>query len=59
MLEKFKQWYNENDVPVTWFLIGVLVSAGLDSLSTQSYGQALLCFVLAFINWKLRHVKLK
>jgi hypothetical protein len=58
MLDKFKQWYNENDIQVTWFLIGVLVTAGLDSLATQSYGQALLFFMLAWINWKLRHVKL-
>lgn len=56
MWEKFRLWYKENDVPVTWFLIGVLTTTGLDSLARQEYGQALLCFVIAFFNFKLRNI---
>ena len=57
MWENFRAWYIKNDLAITWFLIGVLTSTGLDSLARQEYGQALLSFVIAFINFKLRNVK--
>lgn len=57
MWEKFREWYIKHDLAITWFLIGVLATTGLDSLARQDYGQALLCFVIAFANFKLRNVK--
>lgn len=57
MWGKFREWYIKHDLAITWFLIGVLTSTGLDSLARQEYGQALLAFAIAFINFKFRNVK--
>lgn len=52
-MDKFVQWYRSYSVEITWFIIGWLVFAGIDSLLRESYGFALFNFVLVYINYKL------
>jgi hypothetical protein len=42
-----------NATEITWFLIGFLVMAGLQDLSTGNYIGALISFGLAYINYSL------
>lgn len=50
-MSKFRNWYMNNHLEITWFLIGLLVSGGIDSLVRGHYGNAALSFVLAYINY--------
>lgn len=52
-MDRFVQWYRSYSVEITWFIIGWLVFAGIDSLLRESYGFALFNFVLVYINYKL------
>ena len=52
-MNKIKQWYLKNYIEITWFLIGFMVFAGLQDLSTGNYFGALVSFVLAYINYAL------
>lgn len=52
-MNKFRQWYLNNQKEITWFLIGFLVMAGLQDLSSGNYVGALISFGLAYINYKL------
>ena len=52
-MNSFRQWYLNNAKEITWFLIGFLVMAGLQDLSTGNYVGALVSFVLAYINYAL------
>ena len=53
MIEKFREWYIRNYLEITWFLIGMLVTGGIDSLARGNYGNAALSFVLAWANYAL------
>lgn len=57
MWKKIKDWHTRYDVEITWFLIGVLLDAGLNNLATASYGSAAVCFVIAYLNFILRNSK--
>lgn len=50
-MDKFRQWYMTNSNEITWFLIGLLVSSGIDSLARGQYGNAALSFGIAFVNY--------
>lgn len=52
-MNKFRQWYLNNDIQITWFIIGVCVTGGLDSLSRGNYASAALSFALAYLNYAL------
>jgi hypothetical protein len=52
-MNKFRQWYMQNAIEITWFIIGFLVMAGLQDLSVGNYIGALISFVLAYINYLL------
>ena len=52
-MSKFRDWYNRNSVEITWFLIGLLVSSGIDSLVRGNYGNAALSFGIAYLNYIL------
>jgi hypothetical protein len=56
-MNAFKQWYIRNQDAVTWFLIGWLTFAGLDSLAQGNYISAAISFVLAYANYALRRVR--
>lgn len=50
-MNKFREWYINNSNEITWFLIGLLVSGGIDSLVRGNYGNAALGFGIAYINY--------
>lgn len=50
-MTKFRQWYLTNSNEITWFLIGLLVSTGIDSLVRGQYVNAALSFGIAYINY--------
>lgn len=48
---KFRQWYMTYSNEITWFLIGLLVSSGVDALARHDYAGATISFVLAYVNY--------
>ena len=50
-MNKFRQWYLTYSNEITWFLIGLLVSGGIDSLVRGHYGNAALSFGIAYLNY--------
>ena len=50
-MNKFREWYTTNSNEITWFLIGLLVSGGIDSLARGQYGNAALSFGIAYLNY--------
>jgi hypothetical protein len=56
-MNAFKQWYVGNQDAITWFLIGWLTFAGLDSLAQGNYIWAAVSFALAYANYAMRQVR--
>jgi len=54
MFETFKNWCNENNTQVTWFLIGLLTADFFNSLSRGEYAWAAFCAVLVVLNYITR-----
>ena len=52
-MSKFREWYMSNATEITWFIIGMCVTGGIDSLARGNYGSAALSFVLAYLNYAL------
>lgn len=52
-MNKFRQWYLTNSTEITWFLIGLLTSTGIDALLRLDYTNAALSFLLAYVNYYL------
>ena len=52
-MSKFRQWYMTNSNEITWFLIGLLVSTGIDALARGNYFNAALGFGIAYLNYIL------
>lgn len=50
-MNKVRQWYLTYYNEITWFLIGVLFSNGLDSLAKHDYTNAGISFALAYVNY--------
>lgn len=50
-MNKFRQWYMNNDIQITWFIIGMLVTGGIDSLVRGNYGSAAISFAIAYLNY--------
>ena len=55
----FSNWYVRNQDAITWFLIGWLMFAGIDSLTQGSYGWAAFDFAMVYLNYKLRDIRLQ
>jgi hypothetical protein len=51
MLNSFRQWYLDNSVQITWFVIGAMIMSGLIYLGQGMYIQALISFAIAWANW--------
>ena len=51
MLDKLKYWFYSNHTEISWFLIGLLVSSGIDSLARGYWFNALMGFGLVFLNY--------
>jgi hypothetical protein len=55
-MNNFKTWYVDNQDAVTWFLIGLMTSIGIDQLAQGDYMRAGFSFALAYVNYALRRV---
>lgn len=50
-MNKIRQWYMSNYTEITWFLIGLLVASGIDSLVRGFYVNAGVSFLFAYLNY--------
>ena len=50
-MDKFREWYLNNTTEITWFIVGLCVSGGLDSLARENYASAAVSFALAYLNY--------
>ncbi len=50
-MNKFREWYLKYSNDITWFIIGMLVTSGIDSLAREHYGSAALSFGIAYLNY--------
>ena len=57
-MNKFKQWYVNNQDAITWFLIGWLTLQGLHELAKGDYLWAGISFAVAVLNYVLSRVRL-
>ena len=56
IMSYFRDWYKENDVEITWALIGALTAFGIADLEHGSYVWATIDFALAYVNYIFRKV---
>jgi hypothetical protein len=54
IVETITQWYEKNNVEITWFLIGILLIGTLDSLEKREYWSAGINFFFLIANYFLR-----
>jgi len=52
-MDKFIEWFRQNQYEIGWFLIGWMTMAGLQSLHRGDGIGALLDFGLAYLNYRL------
>lgn len=52
-MNKFREWYMYYSTEITWFIIGMCVTGGIEALAAGNYSSAALSFVLAYINYAL------
>ena len=50
-MNTFRNWYINNDTPITWFIIGMLFNNMLSHIALDRYGMAFFDLVLAGINF--------
>lgn len=50
-MNKFKAWYLNNQVEITWFIIGVLTLQGLQEAAREEYVQAGISFAIVLLNY--------
>ena len=50
-MNKFRQWYLDNAVQITWFIIGAMIMSGLIYFAQGMYVNALISFAIAAANW--------
>jgi hypothetical protein len=58
-MAKFRQWYLTYQSEITWFLNGLMLYGGIDSLTRGDYGRAVINFVFMYINYRFwrNHIK--
>ena len=57
-MNKFKQWYVTNQDAITWFIIGILSLSCLSNLYKGDYIWAAVDAAIAYVNFKLRNVRM-
>ena len=50
-MNAFRQWYLNNTVEITWFIIGAMVVSGLIYIGQGMYVSAVISFAIAWVNW--------
>ena len=58
MWNSFRNWYIYNQDQITWFIIGWLTFAGIDSIARGNYIWALVNFALVYVNYKFLKVRM-
>ena len=58
MWEKFKNWSNENNVQITWFLLGVTLMALFDNMAKHNWTEAAWNFFVLVLLYTTRNVRL-
>jgi hypothetical protein len=53
-VRSISQWYIENNVEITWYVLGILTMSVMDSLIKRQYSAAGFIFVLMVANYLLR-----
>jgi len=56
-MDNIMEWYSRNQDAISWFLIGVAVTSGIDALSHRDYFWATWNLLFAFINYKFISVR--
>ena len=51
MLEQFRNWYLNNAIEITWFIIGAMIMSGLIYFGQGMYVNAVISFAIAGANW--------
>lgn len=52
-MDKLVQWYTNNSNEITWFVIGVCMTGGINLLALGNYVSAIVSFALAYLNYML------
>ena len=50
-MNSIRDWYLKNQNNITWFMIGFLIAAALNSFSQGNYGDTAFSLALAFANY--------
>ena len=58
-MSSFRDWYVRNQDAITWFIIGWLTFAGIDSLLKGNYVWAAFDALLIWVNYKFSTVRLQ
>lgn len=53
-MDNFREWYLTNFPAINWFIIGSLTTFGVVDLSIGDYANAIIMFVLAYLNFLFR-----
>jgi hypothetical protein len=56
MWNDFKRWYTRNSLQITWLIIGWLCCSAITNFAIGNYLWAIVCSVVAYVNYKLRNV---
>jgi hypothetical protein len=56
-MSKFRRWLITNDVEISWFVIGSLVTFGVTDMAQGNWLSAALCFFFAGFNYRFRNLK--
>jgi hypothetical protein len=50
-MNKFTTWYFKNYIKITWFVIGLLFAAGVESFGAGNYVWAVFYWAVAAVNY--------
>jgi hypothetical protein len=50
-MNAFRQWYLDNAVQITWFVIGAMIMSGMIYVVNGMYLNAAISFAIAWANW--------
>jgi hypothetical protein len=57
MLNKFKKWYMQNDVEITWTVIGALSAFGISDFAQGFYVSGVISLLFAYLNYAFRPIR--
>ena len=56
-MNKFRRWWTTNDVEISWFIIGSLITFGITDLAQGFWTSAAFSFFFAWLNYAFRAVR--